>query len=61
MEKVKLGRNISIIPSPVVLVGTMVEGRPEVHMMNPLLLTMPDNRYWLVGIMQEMPGAQAKA
>ncbi len=29
--------------------GCFVDGRPEVHMMNPLLLTMPDNRYWLVG------------
>jgi len=26
-----------------------VDGRPEVRMINPLLLTMPDNRYWLVG------------
>ncbi len=29
--------------------GCFVDGRPEVHMLNPLLLTMPDNRYWLVG------------
>jgi flavin reductase (DIM6/NTAB) family NADH-FMN oxidoreductase RutF len=29
--------------------GCFVDGRPEVRMMNPLLLTMPDNRYWLVG------------
>ena len=27
----------------------LTEGRPDIKKMDPLLLTMPDNRYWKVG------------
>jgi flavin reductase (DIM6/NTAB) family NADH-FMN oxidoreductase RutF len=27
----------------------MTDGKPDIKRMNPLLLTMPDNRYWTVG------------
>jgi flavin reductase (DIM6/NTAB) family NADH-FMN oxidoreductase RutF len=27
----------------------MTDGKPDIRKINPLLLTMPDNRYWLVG------------
>ncbi len=29
--------------------GCLTEGRPDIKKMDPLLLTMPDNRYWKVG------------
>jgi hypothetical protein len=27
----------------------MTDGKPDIKKINPLLLTMPDNRYWVVG------------
>lgn len=27
----------------------LTEGKPDIHKMAPLLLTMPDNNYWMVG------------
>lgn len=29
--------------------GCLTDGRPDIKKMDPLLLTMPDNRYWKVG------------
>jgi flavin reductase (DIM6/NTAB) family NADH-FMN oxidoreductase RutF len=29
--------------------GCMVQGKLDIRRLNPLLLTMPDNRYWTVG------------
>lgn len=29
--------------------GCLTDGKPDIRKMNPLLLTMPDNRYWTVG------------
>jgi flavin reductase (DIM6/NTAB) family NADH-FMN oxidoreductase RutF len=29
--------------------GCLTEGRPDIKRIDPLLLTMPDNRYWKVG------------
>jgi len=28
----------------------LTDGKPDVHKLNPLLLTMPDNNYWTVGL-----------
>jgi hypothetical protein len=59
MEKINLGTNAFVYPMPVTLVGANVaayseerylsDGQPDVHKINPLVLTMPDNRYWTVG------------
>jgi flavin reductase (DIM6/NTAB) family NADH-FMN oxidoreductase RutF len=27
----------------------LTDGKPDIKKLNPLLLTMPDNRYWTVG------------
>jgi hypothetical protein len=27
----------------------MTDGKPDIRKMHPVLLTMPDNRYWTVG------------
>jgi len=49
------------LPSNVIYIGEMVaayceerfltDGQPDIRKMDPLLLTMPDNRYWRVGEM----------
>ena len=38
----------------------LTEGRPNIKKMDPLLLTMPDNRYWKVGDYAGKAGSLAR-
>jgi hypothetical protein len=40
--------------------GCITEGKPDIQKIKPFTLTMPDNRYWLVGMKLARRGVRGK-